>query len=245
MNILGPTRHNRLNEAAAFVYAIAGVFVALSLVSYFPQDPSWNTAAGAARAHNLTGPVGAHVADLLFQLFGLTAFGLPALIWALSWKWVRSRQVEAAWVRLGGSALMVLSISTGACLATSWRPWHGAFASGGVIGTLLADSLITSLNPIGTALVTGTCFILSMYLLSTFSMTALHGWLAGPNAVLHRIGRMFSAWQERWRAALEGVEPDELRAATRVLERLGVAFEDVPTGGSCPEPEADAKAKTA
>jgi MarR family transcriptional regulator, organic hydroperoxide resistance regulator len=54
-----------------------------------------------------------------------------------------------------------------------------------------------------------------------------------------------AAWQGRWRAALEGIEPDELRAATRVLERLGVVFEDAPTGGSCPEPAADAKAKTA
>ena len=36
------------------------------------------------------------------------------------------------------------------------------------------------------------------------------------------------AWQSRWEAALEGVETDELRAATRVLERLGVVFEDIP-----------------
>src|SRR5271165_164898 len=103
MNILGPTRHNRLNEAAALVYAFVGVFVALSLVSYFPQDPSWNTAAGAVRAHNLTGVAGAHVADLLFQVFGLTAFGIPVLIWTLAWKWIGSRPIEAAWVRVGGS----------------------------------------------------------------------------------------------------------------------------------------------
>lgn len=54
-----------------------------------------------------------------------------------------------------------------------------------------------------------------------------------------------AAWQGRWQAALEGVEQDELRAATRVLERLSVVFEDAPTGESCPEPAADAKAKTA
>jgi len=200
MNILGPTRHDRLNEAAAFVYTFAGVFLALSLVSYFPQDPSWNTAAGTVRAHNLTGSVGAHVADLLFQLFGLTAFGLPILVWALAWKWIRSRPIEAGWVRLGGSILLLLSVSTGACLSTSWRPWHGAFASGGVLGTLLADSLITSLNPIGTALVTGICFILSLYLLSTFSMAALHRWLSGPLAILQRFTGAFSGWLARRRA---------------------------------------------
>jgi DNA-binding MarR family transcriptional regulator len=36
------------------------------------------------------------------------------------------------------------------------------------------------------------------------------------------------AWQSRWEQALEGVETNDLRAATRVLERLGTVFEDAP-----------------
>jgi DNA-binding MarR family transcriptional regulator len=36
------------------------------------------------------------------------------------------------------------------------------------------------------------------------------------------------AWRTRWEAALEGVEGEDLRAATRVLELLGAVFEDVP-----------------
>jgi DNA-binding MarR family transcriptional regulator len=54
-----------------------------------------------------------------------------------------------------------------------------------------------------------------------------------------------AAWQGRWRAALEGMEPAELHAATRVLERLSVVFEDAPAAGSCPESPAGAQAKTA
>ena len=221
MSILGPTRHHRLNEAAAFVYAFAGVFVALSLVSYYPQDPSWNTAAGAVRAHNLTGVAGAHVADLLFQVFGVTAFGLPVLIWALAWKWIRSRPIEAAWVLLGGSTLLMLSASTGACLITSWRPWDGAFASGGVIGTLLAEYLVSSLNPLGTALVTGVCLILSLYLLSRFSMTALRGWLSGPRRALDQIGRSWSGWRARRRA--KAAERARLRKQMREDQRRSKA----------------------
>jgi MarR family transcriptional regulator, organic hydroperoxide resistance regulator len=49
-----------------------------------------------------------------------------------------------------------------------------------------------------------------------------------------------AAWQERWQVALEGMGPTELRAATRVLERLGVAFEDAPATGSCPDSSARA-----
>jgi DNA-binding MarR family transcriptional regulator len=54
-----------------------------------------------------------------------------------------------------------------------------------------------------------------------------------------------AAWQERWQAALQDMDPQELRAATRVLERLSVAFEDAPPAGSCPESPAGARAKTA
>src|SRR5271163_905396 len=43
------------------------------------------------------------------------------------------------------------------------------------------------------------------------------------------------AWRSRWEAALEGVDADELRAATRVLELLGSVFEDAPAVDACEE----------
>jgi MarR family transcriptional regulator, organic hydroperoxide resistance regulator len=42
-----------------------------------------------------------------------------------------------------------------------------------------------------------------------------------------------AAWQGRWEQALDGVQIEELRAATRVLERLGAMVEQVPTGDVC------------
>jgi DNA-binding MarR family transcriptional regulator len=36
------------------------------------------------------------------------------------------------------------------------------------------------------------------------------------------------AWRSRWEKALEGVQGEDLRAATRVLELLGAVFEDAP-----------------
>jgi len=41
------------------------------------------------------------------------------------------------------------------------------------------------------------------------------------------------AWQSRWEQALGDVQGEELRAATRVLERLGAMLEDAPAGDSC------------
>jgi DNA-binding MarR family transcriptional regulator len=44
------------------------------------------------------------------------------------------------------------------------------------------------------------------------------------------------AWQSRWEQALKDVGSEDLRAATRVLERLGTVFEDVPPARDCDAP---------
>ncbi len=43
------------------------------------------------------------------------------------------------------------------------------------------------------------------------------------------------AWQSRWEQALAGVGIEELRAARRVLERLGAMVEDAPAVETCAE----------
>ena len=68
MNILGPTRHPRLNEGIGFVFLALGIGIILSLISYHPTDLSWNTVGTAAKPLNLIGRAGAHAADLLLQL---------------------------------------------------------------------------------------------------------------------------------------------------------------------------------
>ena len=70
MKILGPTRFHRLNEAGGLVYLFTGFFLILCLISYHPQDPSWNSVTGATHALNLTGLAGSYIADLCFQLLG-------------------------------------------------------------------------------------------------------------------------------------------------------------------------------
>jgi len=54
-----------------------------------------------------------------------------------------------------------------------------------------------------------------------------------------RVAAKRKLWQSRWEAALTGVETDELRAATRVLERLGTVFEDAPAAEDCAAPVVD------
>ena len=213
MNILGSTRFHRLNEAGGLVFLFAGLFFILSLISYHPQDPSWNTASGVVHAHNLTGFAGSYASDLCFQLLGLGAFGIPALLWMLAWKWVRSQAIQAPWVKIFGSLLLFLSACTALSIGPEWRPRGGAFSAGGILGVLIADSLMSSLNLTGAVLLTSICLIVSIYLISTFSMVAAAQRFAGPVAFLRKLYGRWDNWRARRRQL--ALERAELLAAER------------------------------
>jgi len=216
MKILGPTRFHRLNEAGGLVCLFAGLFLVLSLVSYHPQDPSWNSVSGATHAHNLTGLAGSHIADFCFQLLGLTAFSIPVLLWLLAWKWIRSKPIQAATVKVLGSVMLFLSVSTALEIRPFWRPWDGAFSPGGVVGILTAGSLMSSLNLMGTVLLTGICLILSLYLISRFSMASAARWLAGPLRFLNRLYARWASWRgQRMALARERAEARAHRRAEK------------------------------
>ena len=162
MRILGPTRFARLNEALGLVFLFAGLFVTLALVSYHPQDPSWNSVAGSAHAHNLTGLAGSYTADLFLQGLGFGAFAIPLLLWMLAWKWIRSEEIKGATIKLLGAVLLFVSVSTALSIGPVWRPWSGSFSAGGMLGLVVAASLRSSLNVTGAALLTAVCLILSL-----------------------------------------------------------------------------------
>ena len=216
MRYLGPTSHPRLNEAVAVVFLFAGLFVFFSLVSYQPLDPSWDTASGAVKASNLTGRVGAFTADLCLQVFGLAAYAIPVLIILLGWKWVRSSPIDAPTIKTAGSLLLVCST----CVAfgmTNWKPIAGVIPAGGLTGTILADYLTESLNLTGATLVTAACWIVSIYLVSTFEMSRLADWFRAPLAFLKTMAARFaSGWRARRRKAIE--KPGEKTGKFRVKQ---------------------------
>ena len=90
MRLFTPGQSKRLNEVTGFLFLAAGILFLLSMASFHPRDPSWDTVAGVVRTNNLIGPAGAHIADLFLQSFGLAAFLFPLLTFALGWKWIRS-----------------------------------------------------------------------------------------------------------------------------------------------------------
>ena len=117
MKLLNPTPYKRLNEASGFVLLAIAATLWLCLLSYDSQDPSFNTAAGAARPQNLIGIIGSYLSDLLLQSLGVAAFLIPILTLLLAWKWLRSESFDAPWARVIGGVLVTASASGALALA--------------------------------------------------------------------------------------------------------------------------------
>ena len=215
MKLLSPTPFKRLNEALGFLYLSAGLVILLSLVSYHAQDPSWNTASDAHPV-NLVGYPGSYLSDALFQIFGAASFLFPFLIFALAWKWIRSEEVPAGSVKTGGALLLALSL----CAGLSFFPFHlfgGSILVGGTLGMVLAHYLLNALNLAGALLAVTTLLVVSVYLVSTFSLATLETWFAGPRRWLERRAEAWREFRERMRA--RSFEKAEQRKRRRAEER--------------------------
>ena len=197
MKLLSPTESKRLNEVTGFVCLAIGLLVLFSLVSYRTYDPSWNTAAGHVHPQNLVGYVGAYLADLLLQTFGLSALLFPVCAFFLGWKWIRSETMDSPGVKLTGFMLLGSSVCAG---LGEWPSLHvfGLPASG-VVGMLVSHWLVAALNRAGAVLVTLTALIVSVYLVSTFTLSKLDVWFGGPLSVLGLFAQRIKDWLGDWR----------------------------------------------
>ncbi|MCI0404393.1 MAG: DNA translocase FtsK 4TM domain-containing protein, partial [Acidobacteria bacterium] len=203
MHLLAPGENKRLNELIGFLWFVAAVVVGLSLLSYSPLDPSFNTAvaptASGAPAGNWIGIVGAYAADLLLQALGWVAFGLPALLLALAVQWFRSAAVESPAARVGGVLLLLFSLTSLLALTPAAPAAHGLMPAGGALGVLLALGLTSVLNTPGAFIIAGSALIVGAYLVVPFSLrdsTQKVGQGAGvvATSAYEQRGRLASAW---------------------------------------------------
>jgi DNA segregation ATPase FtsK/SpoIIIE, S-DNA-T family len=197
MNDSSVARYPRLTEAVGVLCLLLGLAFLLSLVSYYPTDPSWNTITGAGRARNLIGPAGAWVSDIFYQTFGLISFGIPiALMW-VAWNWVRCRRVEAPIAKVAGSVLLLLSACAAVALGPKWHLFGGSVLPAGLTGTVLADWLMESFNYTGALIATCAVLLISLYLATGFRLSHLRFAIAVPAFLFRPVVRAWRAWRER------------------------------------------------
>ena len=168
---LVPTDHRRINEFVGLLLLTLAILVGLSLVSFNPDDPSFNISKNPhfdTRPTNFVGFVGAYFADSFLQLWGYSAFLIPIFLAIYAFYWLASWPVRSLSFRLSGMILMVFTLSASFSVA-SFPPIRGHVPGGGLFGTLLSDVLEVSLNPAGTLVVLLSAFLISLLLATKFS----------------------------------------------------------------------------
>ena len=207
---LTPTGNRRLNELVGVsLIATAGLLL-LSLISYRPTDPSFNTV-GSAVAHNWAGIFGSTISDLLFQFEGFAAFCLPLMLGLLGVSWIRSRAIGAPMSKLAGFALFLFITPAVFGLLPGHMHWMGSLPVEGVSGRLLVDGMTAVLNYPGTCVLVATLLLIAVLLSTAFSFGNLRQWLAVRFAFVY-------AWRDRWKNwKLRRAKKSAARAADRTI----------------------------
>jgi len=197
----------RTAELAALLLGILGLALLVALASYDPRDPSLNTATDRHVA-NLAGSVGAGLADVLLQGFGIA--GLLPGVALLAWAW-RIGSHQGLGSVAGRIAALLASLPVLAGVLAAFAPhvvtWPTSAGPGGAIGDLLA----------GVALGAGGGW------LGPFGMIAV--WLAGvalavalvPLALGLSAGEWYAGWRFAGRSARFSCAGG--RGAVRVMAR--------------------------
>ncbi|HVA62296.1 MAG TPA: DNA translocase FtsK [Terriglobales bacterium] len=170
MHLLRPTTNRRFNELVGLLILVLATLLCLALVSYHPADPSLNTAAAVARPANWVGPVGATLADLLFQSLGIASFLFVFGLASLAARWFRAPRSESARLsHLIGLLLSIAALATLIAELPSHFHWRGSVPLEGVVGTLAASGLVAAFNPIGADILTLTLLLVGLFLATKFS----------------------------------------------------------------------------
>ena len=190
--VLTPTRNRRLNELIGLLVLVVAGLLLLSLASYHPTDPSFNTVSGtAARPENWIGIIGACISDLLLQLEGVAAFCIPLLLAVLGWTWMRSLPAGSPGAKAVGAMLTLLFVPAIFGLLPGHLHFSGSLPIEGLTGRLVVDSLVHYLNFPGACIFTIAMVAVAIYLSTTFSFNTAREWLSIRFAFV-------LAWRDRW-----------------------------------------------
>jgi S-DNA-T family DNA segregation ATPase FtsK/SpoIIIE len=215
--IFAPTNNRRLNELIGFVLCVAGLLLFLALASYSPLDPSFNSASvltGSQSARNWVGLVGAIVADLVLQAFGIGSFLLPVFLTAMGSRWFRSRKITSPIAKSLGAAWLMIFVPALLALMPGHVRWMSVIPMEGLAGRIVGDVLIHYLNLAGAYIVCATVLAVALYLTTAFSFASLRLWAPTRFAFVVALWNRYKDWQDD-RAKKKMQKELEKRRATR------------------------------
>ena len=142
------------SDVKAIGFLSLGLFVALALVSYNPKDPSFNSIGHGFKTMNYCGLLGSFLADLVYQLIGLSAWLAVAGLFQVSILSFKGAPTELKNMRIVWLAILICGLS--ALTAIYWphtKIFENQIYPSGLLGLGLASGLVKILNEIGAQII--------------------------------------------------------------------------------------------
>ena len=212
-----PTEHRRLNEFIGLLLATVAILIGLSLISFNPDDPSFNISRNPqfdSKPANFIGILGSYVADGFFQVFGYSSFLLPIFLGVYAFYWLASWPVKSMVIRFTGMLLLILTLSAALSIPPSLPKIGGQVPAGGLLGRFLAESLDATVNPTGSAIILLSAFLVSLFLATTFSFSWAMSILKPRFAFVGAWSERYNHWREQ-RALAKAKRKFEAKKASR------------------------------
>ncbi len=205
-----------LREAAALLLFPLALYLFACLLSYRVDDPGWwHTGTPGQPVGNFGGAVGAHLADLLFHLFGVIAYAFPLLLVVLAAGvlrgWYQRTDSRSRWepsLRLVGFVAFFVGSCGLAWLHTSDPACRDVTSAGGLLGCGVGNVLHHGTGELGALLL-----LLALSLIAVTWITGL-SWFRVMDWTGHRV-LLCSHWlRGKWKRA-----PEALSARAAKVER--------------------------
>ena len=160
------------------------VFSVMALVTFSPDDPSFNKSITGANVVNAAGMVGAYFSDGLARIFGSGSFFFPVITVFLSWALVRGKDLHNLPLILISGLLFLVSLCSLLAIQFGLDPFFGsAVPVGGLIGHSLGSFLLTWLNASGAVLSLVTLLFVAFLVMTRIPL----------NVLVEGIGTLFKA----------------------------------------------------
>ncbi|MFH1653478.1 MAG: DNA translocase FtsK 4TM domain-containing protein [Pseudomonadota bacterium] len=158
-------------EILAIILFAVAIFSFICLISYNPQDPAFNSASNLSKINNMGGIVGAYYADFLYTIFGINAFALSLLVLVMATLQFTGKSISLGF-RESIASVFLLTFLSG-LLHLGFRTFMiggHEISSGGIIGGIVGEITVRYFNKAGAFLLIGSGFLVSLTILTRFSL---------------------------------------------------------------------------
>ena len=190
-----------LRESRWILLVAGALYFTVALYGYDPADPAWSLSVSGAHTSNPGGVMGAYLADVLFMLFGFSAWWWVVFMLQRVWAGYRDLRSDSIfckrtlWVSVAGFAVLLLASSALEAMRLHTLKVVLPQQHGGVLGVMLGDALKYVFG------FTGATLLLLTLIATGFSLFSGLSWLR----FVDRLGELLEtaylwarqAWQTR------------------------------------------------